>query len=238
MLTSAALDLLFPPACVSCGEAGAALCPACAQRVQPVSGPLCDHCGRQQAEPRLRCAFCQAEQEPPAIMLRAAALHTDPLRAAIHALKYEDRPELAGPLARYLTASFATQSWRPYRATIDAIVAVPLHAERLAERGYNQSELLATAFGQASGLPCRPDWISRHASTRPQVGLSAEERRANVAQAFAADAAVAGRTLLLIDDVYTTGSTLNACAAAAREAGARAVFALALAIPTGGDRDP
>ena len=117
-------------------------------------------------------------------------------------------------------------------------MAVPLHAERLAERGYNQSELLATAFGQSAGLPCRPDWIARHASTRPQVGLGAEERRANVAQAFVADAAVAGRALLLVDDVYTTGSTLNACAAAARTAGARAVFALALAIPTSGEKDP
>jgi ComF family protein len=167
-------------------------------------------------------------------MLRAAALHTDPLRGAIHALKYEDRPELAGPLARYLTAAFAAESWGPYRAAIDAIVAVPLHAERFAERGYNQSELLAAAFGRAVGLPCRPDWIKRHASTRPQVGLTAQERRSNVAQAFAADPAVAGRALLLIDDVYTTGSTLNACATAARVAGARAVFALALAIPPGG----
>ncbi len=233
-LASAALDLFFPPVCVSCGQAGATLCPACAQKVQPVSGPLCNHCGRQQAQPSSRCTLCRSEQEPPTIMLRAAALHTDPLRRAIHALKYEDRPELASPLARYLTAAFATVCWQPYRATIDAVVAVPLHPERHAERGYNQSELLAAFFGRAVGLPCRPDWIERHASTRPQVGLNAEERRSNVAQAFAAAPAVAGRTILLIDDVYTTGSTLNACAAAARVAGAQAVFALALAIPSGG----
>jgi ComF family protein len=164
-------------------------------------------------------------------MLRAAALHTEPLRGAIHTFKYEDRPELARPLARYLTAAFDTADWQACRCAIDAVVAVPLHDQRRAERGYNQAELLAVEFAHAVDLACRPNWIERHACTRPQVGLSADERRVNVEQAFAAHPEVAGRTLLLIDDVYTTGSTFNACAAAAVAAGARAVYALALAIP-------
>jgi ComF family protein len=108
---------------------------------------------------------------------------------------------------------------------------VPLHAERLRERGYNQAELLARAFCRQVGLPLRPRWLQRQRLTHSQVGLSAQERQANVAEAFSASAAVRGKSILVIDDVYTTGATLNACATAALAAGAANVVALALAIP-------
>jgi ComF family protein len=165
---------------------------------------------------------------------RAAALHSSPLREAIHAFKYEKphpRPELAAPLARYLVAVFAEPPWNRLAAAIDAVVPVPLHAERLAERGYNQSELLAAAFSLRVGLPCQPGWLARTRATRQQVGLGPAERQTNVAGAFAAAPAVAGRTLLLVDDVNTTGATLRACAAAAQAAGARTVYGLTLAAP-------
>ncbi|MCB9139118.1 MAG: ComF family protein [Caldilineaceae bacterium] len=232
-LANRALDLLFPPACVACGHSGAPLCSACAQRAEPVTAPICARCGRRTTHPRTSCPLCAEEHSTALTMVRSAALHTSPLREAIHAFKYEARPDAARPLARYLVAAFMTAEWRGLDPAVEVVVPVPLHAERRAERGYNQAELLAEAFCRRVGLPCRPDWLERHQFTRPQVGLNAEERQENVSAAFAAASEVSGRTLLLIDDVYTTGSTLRACADAARQAGARGIYGLTLAQPAG-----
>lgn len=234
--TQIGLDLLFPAVCCGCGALGDPLCPTCAQQVTPVSAPICAHCGRPLPHAQSVCTDCARLTQDPLTLARAATLHTSPMREAIHALKYENRPELGPYLARYLIAVFAAPPWTPHAGEvnmgkIDAVVPVPLHAERLAERGYNQSELLAASFCAATGLHCAPAWLARIRATRQQVGLGPEERHANVADAFDADPAVAGQTLLLIDDVRTTGATLRACATAALAAQATAVYALTLAIP-------
>ncbi len=104
-------------------------------------------------------------------------------------------------------------------------------SRRLEERGYNQSALLATTFSKAVGLPVHPTWLQRTRETRHQVGLGPSERQANVEGAFVATTAVAGHRILLVDDVYTTGATLHACAVAARSAGAEVVYGLTLAQP-------
>lgn len=234
-LGHAGLDLIFPPVCVGCGSAGHSFCPVCAQAVEPVPRPICAQCGRpqpaSQAPQPVYCAECRAEPNSPLRFCRAAALHTHPLREAIHALKYEHQPELAGPLARYLVAVFAKPPWTVLPVPLDAVTPVPLHAQRRIERGYNQSELLAAAFCAATGLALQPSWLIRSRETRPQVGLDAAQRQINVAGAFAASPAVAGRTLLLIDDVFTTGATLRTCAAVALDQGAAAVYGLTLAMP-------
>ncbi|MEZ4860776.1 MAG: hypothetical protein R3C14_05690 [Caldilineaceae bacterium] len=164
-------------------------------------------------------------------MTRIAALHTTPLREAIHTFKYENRPELAELLARYLVALQMQLDplWKTW--SVDGVVPVPLHDARLAERGYNQAELLADAFGRKVQLPVHPAWIRRQRLTQSQVGLSAQARQQNVEDAFVAHPAVRGQRLLLLDDVYTTGATMRACAAAALAAGATAVYGLALACP-------
>ncbi len=231
VLGARGLDLLFPPVCAGCGRAGYALCPLCAQEVEPVGEPICAHCGRRQARAVKRCPLCASEDEPPLDLVRAATLHRWPLREAIHALKYEGRTELAQPLARYLLATLAIPPWPAILPRIDAVIPAPLHARRRAERGYNQATLLARPLCRWMGLPLHTDWLQRTQMTRPQVGLNAHERRANVADAFRASPAVCGKTLLLIDDVYTTGATMTACAAAAKAAGARLVYGLALAQP-------
>jgi ComF family protein len=164
-------------------------------------------------------------------MVRAATIHHGAIRQAIHGLKYEAKPELGVALAPYLVATFEQAPWRTLHDAIDAVVPVPLHAERLATRGYNQAKLLAQAFSDWVKLPLHSHWLQRQHYTQSQVGLNHQQRQANVADAFWAAPAVAGRTLLLIDDVYTTGATLQACAKAARVAGARQVYALALATP-------
>jgi ComF family protein len=147
-------------------------------------------------------------------------------------------------LARYRVAVYAKSPWSELRQPVSAVVPVPLHFQRLQERGYNQSALLAAAFSRAVGLPMQPTWLERTRETRQQVGLAPSERRDNVEGAFCAAEAVAGQRLLLIDDVYTTGSTLRACATAALAAGASAVYGLTLAQPvrrvypmTGGELD-
>jgi ComF family protein len=225
------LDMLFPPRCVLCQRFGYDLCPACAQLAEPVGDLICARCGRRQSAPIACCAHCQEQGEQPLRLVRAATIHAGPIREGIHNLKYENRPELAIPLARYLVATFAQAPWPHLRTAIDAVIPVPLHAQRLQERGYNQAERLASAFCQRVGLPLRPHWLQRQQATRSQVGLNRTERAQNVAEAFVADRTVYGRTLLLIDDVYTTGATLNECAAAAHAAGAACIYALALAAP-------
>lgn len=231
------MDLLFPPACVGCGELGYHLCDRCAQAVDPVRPPLCAHCGRLQPHAVDHCRLCrpqpgQTESAMDALdMARAAALFGEPLQGAIHELKYNGRRGLARPLARYLIAAFQSPTWQEIAPSLDAIVPVPLHRERMAERGFNQSQLLAEHLGAAVGLTMQPGWLMRHRSTRPQVGLDAMGRRQNVAGAFEAHPLVAGKALLLVDDVYTTGATLAACAQVARSAGATHIYALALALP-------
>ena len=232
-LTSAAgvlLELLFPPACAGCGRPGAWFCDRCAQLPAPIEPPICPRCGQPQEHDRL-CRLCVRIHPNPLALARAAALHDGPLRHAIHALKYENTPQLAEPLSRYLMAAWQNADWDPWRSRIDVVVPVPLHAQRRLQRGYNQAELLAAAFAATARLRVDPTLLERHRDTRPQVGLNAGERAVNVHDSFVAQAPLTGQVLLLVDDVYTTGATLRACASAALDAGAAAVCGLTVARP-------
>lgn len=208
-----ALDLLFPPRCVGCGRGGSWFCDACVAAIAPAPD-------------------WSAGLEPLA-GLWAAGLYEDPLRLAIQALKYEGKRQVAGPLGRLLAATYRRQM-RGARLRFDAVVPVPLHPKRRAERGYNQSALLARGLARDVGLALREDVLWRWRHTPQQVGLDAAGRRANVAGAFGCRSrhpALAGKTLLLVDDVCTTGATLAACAETLRAAGAREVWGLTLARP-------
>lgn len=225
------LDLLFPPICVGCQKAGYYLCAVCAQKVEPVGHAICARCGTIQHEPTDECLDCQLRLDSPLRFTRTATRHIGPMRHGIHHLKYENCPELAPLLARYLVTMFAQSPWQTMYNTLDGVVPVPLHRTRLAERGYNQTELLASAFCRQVHLPLYPAWLERTRATHSQVGLNAHQRQANVEGAFLANYAVRGKTILLLDDVYTTGATLRGAAAAAIAAGAIAVYGLALATP-------
>ena len=225
------LDFLFPPRCVSCGRWGWLFCPHCAQEVVPAGDHVCQRCGRNVVGAIDLCPVCQ-DSAPVALQFtRAAALYGGPLRAAIHALKYENLPDLGALLARYLIAVTNTEEWSAVLRMTDAVVPIPLHPARYAERGYNQSALLAAAFAKQKGLAIKPTWLTRQRQTQSQTKLSREERRSNVANAFRADPQVRDRCVLLVDDVYTTGATMEACAQALVDAGAKAVYGLALAMP-------
>ena len=224
-------NLLFPPSCVACDAIGQPLCDRCAQRFLPPPVEQCATCGRLQVAAVARCSQCLRPDHFAFDFARAAVLHQPPATEAVYALKYRNRPELAPSLARYLTAAFWQADWAPYSADIDLVIPVPMHAERRHTRGYNQAELLAEAFCRQTGKQHAPAALSRIEATRSQVGLSADQRRSNVQHAFRATADVQGRTILLIDDVYTTGATLDGCARALKKCGAHQVLALTLALP-------
>jgi ComF family protein len=206
------LDLLFPPACVHCGRGGHWLCPECLAAIAP-------------AEPALRAP-------EPLAGLWVAGTYEDPLRLAIQQLKYEGKRRLAEPLGRVLAGTF--QRHVRERSLPAAVLPVPLHPQRQAERGYNQAALLARALCRLEGLKLVEDVLRRTRDTPQQARMSAAQRRANVSGAFLCPApgpAIINQRLLVIDDVCTTGSTLGACAEALLAAGAREVWALVLARP-------
>lgn len=218
------LDLIYPPKCPGCGRVGKLFCPDCRGLVQVYPESVCIRCGGMLAQRGL-CASCAAA--PSALDgIFAATVFTHPIREAIHEFKYEGVRDLAAPLAKWLVAA-----WQQYRLDAELIVPVPLHPKREAERGYNQSALLARTLARAVGATVAPAELVRTVRTRPQVGLSAEERRRNIAGAFRCTGAVPGQRIVLVDDVCTTGATLEACALALREAGAVEVWGLTLARP-------
>ena len=223
------LSLLYPPRCLACRALGeAALCGACLGQIAPVADPACPVCGHT-VELKDGCLNCRGRQ-PAFVRARALGAYEGVLQAAIHQFKYRDRPQLAGPLGRSLATFARDHASQLNDLKFDALQPVPMHSTRRRLRGYNQSERLARVVGTELGLPlCNA--LVRSRPTRPQVGLAREARCRNLAGAFTVrrPEEVCGKTLLLIDDVATTGSSLSECAAALKAAGAKAVYALTLA---------
>ncbi len=217
------LDLLFPSRCVGCRETGSLLCAKCREEFELVEPPLCPHCGRPMVSGRL-CPLCQ--RDPLQIDgVRSVAYLDGTLREAIHHFKYSNLQHLAIPLGRLMG-----QYWEKSPLPAEIIVPVPLHTDRLRERGYNQAALLARELGKSIGLPISENSLVRVRATRPQVELGAQERKENVNDAFRCSSMeLKGKRILLIDDVCTTGATLEACSMALRQAGARSVWAFTLA---------
>ena len=237
----AVLDLVFPAVCPVCRARSddrhhRPFCQACwaALPLRPDRG--CRICGRSfpGLPPGLACDACRREP-PPFECARAVAAYRNGMREAIHALKYGGRtavaPPLAGLLADVGASLLADPAGASSAAPFDAIVPMPLHPARLAERGFNQAELLAAGCAARWRRPLSRRALVRARATRPQTELDAAERRRNVAGAFAVGRAaeVTGRRLLLIDDVLTTGATAWAAARALRQGGAEAVSVLVLA---------
>jgi len=218
------LALFFPDRCVGCEQTGCLFCDECQRKVEFVLPPLCPLCGRPSVHGRL-CRRCQ-ESSPAVDGIRSAVFFEGPLRRAVHAFKYRGLRRVAAPLADLMIAH-----WHREPLPANVIVPVPLHRRRLRERGYNQAALLARPLGAEIGLPVREDWLIRTRATFPQVELDASERKGNVAGAFQCrnSDAVTGRRVLLIDDVCTTGATLESCSTVLRQAGAESVWAFTLA---------
>lgn len=226
-MSQSLFDLLLPPKCVHCKAAGSWFCQSCLERIPFITGTICHHCGTPLPDGATRfCRQCRDYALNAIDGIRSAAPFVDnPLRSAIHDFKYNNHRALTPALGEILVASY-----RRHQLEVEVIVPVPLHELKLKERGYNQSELLARQLGQALNLPVNVTTLRRARKTESQMTLKADERLKNVANAFScADRNLDRRHVLLVDDVCTTGSTLDACAVALKAGGAASVWGLTLA---------
>jgi ComF family protein len=216
----AILDLMLPPACAACGSVGSLLCSGCLGDARWASDPA--------------SRFLAAD---PAIAIGgdlsfalAAFAFEGPIRRALARLKYGGASRVAAPLAQ---AASPTLDVLVEIAGAVTLVPVPLHRERHRERGYNQAELIASALGSIAGVPVL-DLLERVRPTTKQHRLDRNARLANLRAAFAVKAAASSvpATVIVVDDIITTTATVEACASVLRSAGARDVYAFALARET------
>ena len=231
----AALDLVFPPACLACRRACSqpdGLCAACWGEMRFIERPYCERLGTpfpvDLDSPGLLSP--EAIAQPPVFArARAVAQFDDgPARRLIHQLKYGDRPDMAAPMAVWMA-----RAGDEILGEADVLVPVPLHPLRLAQRRFNQSALLARAISRRCGVPTDVDALRRRKSTTPQVGLTRTQRALNVQGAFHVPperrVSIEGRAVVLVDDVLTSGATINAAARVLLRAGARRVDVLVFA---------
>lgn len=239
-------DAIFPARCLECSrlfhrlgtdaEEGHGVpladhfCPSCRSQWTAVDSPLCTRCGlvfTSREGPDHWCGRCL--NRPGAFTrARAVGIYAESLRTAIHALKFKGRTTLAGPLGRLLLAAYR-QYWSA--GEIDIIAPVPLHRKRFRQRGFNQAYLLIRSWGLSGETVVVRDLLVRNRATAPQTGLDRRQRRINIKNAFAVNRSgeSTGKRVLLVDDVLTTGETVEACAAVLLKDGARRVDVLTLA---------
>lgn len=204
------LDLVFPPRCIGCGRVDARWCDYCAEELTSV--PI----------------MVQRRKVADLVPVIATGLHEGKLQEAIQALKYHNVPSLKTPLGGRLVSVIARSKTR-----FDSVIPVPMHKDRQKQRGYNQAGLLAAYVADALHIAYLPEAIIRERNTPPQVGLNRQERLYNVKDAFHADSSLLDKkSILIIDDVCTTGATIATCAQTALQAGAKRVYAMTVTMAT------
>lgn len=217
------LDLLFPPSCGGCGKLGTRWCQDCKNKVSFLPQPICEKCG----EPVIvkgRCDKCR-KHDPGYELLRSCFVYTGPVRTALLKMKYHQQLGLGEVLAEYMAIYLQKCEWE-----LDCIVPIPLSEQRYKERGYNQVNVIAHPLSLMISWKYSTGALKRIKHTASQVGLSGGERRKNVLGAFEAKPKiVANKNILLIDDIATTGATIEAASNALLAAGAKKVRALTFA---------
>jgi ComF family protein len=237
-------DLIFPPRCVSCSQVleehgPLPFCQKCTAGIRFIRSPLCPCCGipfpSREGEDRL-CGECLVTQRPYTVA-RSIGLYQETLLKAIHLFKYRRRIGV-GTILGKMMAGFAGEIWD--MTVFSVIVPVPLHRRRLQERGFNQAVILAREIAKRFAIPLDFMTLKRVVFTKPQVDLDQKERSINVRGAFAVGnpSRIVGKRILLVDDVYTTGSTLMECARALLAAKADSVAVLTLAKAVSGHDAP
>jgi ComF family protein len=230
----ALVDIITPPKCLACRADvldGASLCTACWQKLTYLEDPVCDVLGIPFAYDEGPGALSAAAlaDPPPWDRGRAAVVFDDAAKGLVHALKYRDSTEAGLFMARMMA-----RAGRDLLSEADVVIPVPLHRSRLWKRRFNQAAYLAQPLAAGAGKIFATDVLLRQLATRQQVGLNAEARRKNVRKAFHVpfekSALISGKTIVLIDDVRTTGATLAACAVALKKAGAARINVLTFAL--------
>ncbi len=213
------LDLLFPKRCIGCGKEGDFLCGSCIQTIPKLEPPYCEGCGIPLTENRCpKCSSWPLQIDG----IRSLFLHEELARDVAHSLKYNNLRAMAKPVAQLMAEHLKNNS-----IPADILVAVPMHSKRIRKRGYNQAYLIANELAKMTQLEISEGSLIRSQNTTSQVSLGAGERRQNVANAFQCkDQTFLNKNVLIIDDVCTTGATLNACAVKLKESGASSVRGL------------
>lgn len=232
VLANALLDLCYPPHCLVCDQAldqpQDLLCDPCWQPLRFSHMHRCRRCSNPLEKPAASCVNCAA-WEPAFRCLWVLAPFSQGMQRSIHLLKYQRARALAEALGACLAQ---VPEFKAPLAQVDALVPIPLHPSRQRERGYNQSEDIARGLAQALGIPLYTDLLVRRRATSQQAKLDVEARRQNVQGAFALGRSVpTGARLCLVDDVVTTGATLDACARTLTQAGALPPWGAALTAP-------
>jgi len=234
-LFSSTLDFVYPRACRGCGDtapdAGVYLCWDCLASIPTISRPYCSRCGDPAEgviDHQYVCTLCR-RFDPPFDLARSAVRYRGIIRRILHGFKYGEDVCMTNDLVNMLDACAKAHF---SRLRFDAVMGVPLHARRERERTYNQSRLLAGGLARRLRVPMATTrCIVRRRETASQTGLNADGRRANVRGAFSVRDAdwLQGRTILLVDDVMTTGATVAECAGTIKDAGAAAVYVVTVA---------
>lgn len=233
------IDLLFPRRCPVCGDivdfSGILICPECMEKLSPVKNPICKKCGKELISDQQEYCFDCTRHPKSFDAGRALLNYNEAAQHSVAAVKYKNRREYldfyAGAMARRFWETVSR--WQP-----QMLVPVPVHPSRRRSRGFNQAEELAKHLSDAWGIPMETRMLLRMRKTRPQHDLGPAERLKNLQQAFAvhpqriADAGCP-ETVLLIDDIYTTGSTIEACTRVLKAAGVQKVYFLTICIGCG-----
>ncbi len=226
------LSLLFPRRCPVCGEIvlprGELICPACVGKLTLVRQPVCMTCGKElESERQEYCVDCM--RHPKTFRHNFALLRYDDVtRRSMAAIKYKNKREYLDFYGEAMARRFGRQL---LRIRPDALVPVPVHRSRLRSRGFNQAQLLAERIGRRLDIPVCPQALIRTKKTLPQKKLSSAERLENIRKAFAPGILPEKtRRVVLIDDIYTTGSTLEACARVLRSMGVEEVYGMTICI--------
>lgn len=222
------LRILFPESCPVCKSPSrdhttAPICSPCWQAIEPYHGPICDICGKPLASEVSRtCSDC-LKSTPPFTWARSFGIYEGTLKESLHHLKYYGIRRLAKPLSEMILTIRLPH--------IDAIIPVPLHSKKLRKKEFNHSALLARYLSDNTGIPLVLNSLVKIRDTAPQVGLSARQRRSNLKNSFRIinKNSIEGKEIVLVDDVFTTGTTARECSLLLLKAGAKNIYVLLLA---------
>lgn len=222
------LKIFFPESCPVCRQPStshktAPICRDCWEAIAPYRGPLCRKCGRPLAsEESIRCGDC-IEEEPAFTWVRSYGIYEGTLREAVNLFKYYRIKRLSLPLSQMLFQIVIPPA--------GAIIPVPLFKKKIRQREFNQSALLAKHLSAYTGIALILNCINRGRETMPQVGLNARERKKNVRNAFhiTDGKLIEGKSVILVDDVFTTGATIRECSKMLRKAGAEDIYGVTIA---------
>lgn len=241
-ITNFLTRLLFPGSCPICGEVEpqrmlgngtAHICPACEKKLLRVRQPVCLKCGKPLGEDRTRIEYCMdcKNKTHSFVQGRAVFVYQGAITLGMYRLKYSNRRDYA-PI--FAGEAYETQKDWLRRIQPEAIIPVPLHPTRRRSRGYNQAELIADALSKLSGIPLERRLVERRVNTLPQKELNVQKRKNNLKNAFQMSKNIVQLTkVLLVDDIYTTGSTVDAVAEVLMRAGIREVYVLCICIGGG-----